>query len=952
MQIRSRVKMEMSWEVLQVPPEIEHSTAQQNTTTEETTSTEDPLDKSKKQSATPKLCGFLNKQGEKGLIKTWKTRWFVYDERRCRLYYYRTPQDCVPLGSIDLGNATFSFEVDPTAERLNKFDICTPARDYHLQAKDKQTMMFWLQELQTRRREYSKRRTHMAVQKREDVTSVLFPTEGLIGEDANNAEETDDSEAPEVQHKVMQVVPPPETVGEEAALKSPSGGGMFNISFNNIKTEFRNMSAKRFSWNPAQTAGVNFSSQFHEEDAKKERETKQQQGVPSGTSIPPPSQPAPSNSVTPNATEKTSTLKRIMSAKSGSSDTSQFKCQECEKLRSALDTAEGHLVSAREEINVRQEVILNLHEVLRRFQLEKGDSLQGDPKKLEEELESKTDYISKLELQIGQLEKDKEKLQRQKDKELCELMEQIQMYREMTAVKDQVVVSLTNQLHNLEVGVEEHPESPTRPDAEGPLEHSVEDIEAMSHMRESLQAYQLQNRFLNSEILELNRLRLDDDERLRALTIKLATAEAETCKYKSKYFLVLRELQRPKDSDSGGQEPDIIEQLVQDAMDSESADTATLSRTVIAPHDRWGFVQRLESNDEEAFLSMAHQLDRRSGEIKTNSESQDISNGVKWENYMMAHKNRDFQKTMELKSMVRGGIPNEYRSQIWRQCINHFVRGTKSMAGPNYYAHLLDSIASNIKFSPATKQIELDLLRTLPNNVHYNKPDANGIGMLRNVLMAYSWHNPEVGYCQGLNRLVAIAMLILKEEEAFWCLVAIVEHIMPKDYFSRTLLAAQADQRVLRDLLMEKLPRLYTHFENVRVDLSLITFNWFLTVFIDSFPIQTILRVWDTFLYEGNKVLFRYALAVFKMNEEELLKIEDHAGIFNYMRQVPERIGDHNLLSQIAFQGLNPFPMQKIRTKRNFYLGVVKGELEELDRLRNDYVNSRNEEDVLSEGED
>ncbi|EDO34195.1 predicted protein, partial [Nematostella vectensis] len=111
-------------------------------------------------------------------------------------------------------------------------------------------------------------------------------------------------------------------------------------------------------------------------------------------------------------------------------------------------------------------------------------------------------------------------------------------------------------------------------------------------------------------------------------------------------------------------------------------------------------------------------------------------------------------------------------------------------------------------------------------------------------------------------------------------------------------------------------------------------------------------RVWDTFLYEGNKVLFRYALAVFKMNEEELLKIEDHAGIFNYMRQVPERIGDHNLLSQIAFQGLNPFPMQKIRTKRNFYLGVVKGELEELDRLRNDYVNSRNEEDVLSEGED
>ncbi len=47
---------------------------------------------------------------------------------------------------------------------------------------------------------------------------------------------------------------------------------------------------------------------------------------------------------------------------------------------------------------------------------------------------------------------------------------------------------------------------------------------------------------------------------------------------------------------------------------------------------------------------------------------------------------------------------------------------------------------------------------------------------------------------QGLNRLVAIALLFLNEEDAFWCLVAITEHIMPPDYYSMTLLAAQTDQ--------------------------------------------------------------------------------------------------------------------------------------------------------------
>jgi len=45
-------------------------------------------------------------------------------------------------------------------------------------------------------------------------------------------------------------------------------------------------------------------------------------------------------------------------------------------------------------------------------------------------------------------------------------------------------------------------------------------------------------------------------------------------------------------------------------------------------------------------------------------------------------------------------------------------------------------------------QIELDLLRTLPNNKHYAMADCEGIAKLRNVLVAYSIHNPLVGYCQ------------------------------------------------------------------------------------------------------------------------------------------------------------------------------------------------------------
>ena len=45
-------------------------------------------------------------------------------------------------------------------------------------------------------------------------------------------------------------------------------------------------------------------------------------------------------------------------------------------------------------------------------------------------------------------------------------------------------------------------------------------------------------------------------------------------------------------------------------------------------------------------------------------------------------------------------------------------------------------------------QIETDLLRTLPNNRHYEGMHADGIPKLRRVLLAYSIYNPDVGYCQ------------------------------------------------------------------------------------------------------------------------------------------------------------------------------------------------------------
>lgn len=74
-------------------------------------------------SPSPKLCGYLSKQG--GPLKSWKSRWFTFEETSCQLFYYRTAQDINPLGKVDLSRATFSY---PLQGEEGTFHVQTPER--------------------------------------------------------------------------------------------------------------------------------------------------------------------------------------------------------------------------------------------------------------------------------------------------------------------------------------------------------------------------------------------------------------------------------------------------------------------------------------------------------------------------------------------------------------------------------------------------------------------------------------------------------------------------------------------------------------------------------------------------------------------------------------------------------------------------------------------------------
>ena len=88
--------------------------------------------------------------------------------------------------------------------------------------------------------------------------------------------------------------------------------------------------------------------------------------------------------------------------------------------------------------------------------------------------------------------------------------------------------------------------------------------------------------------------------------------------------------------------------------------------------------------------------------------------------------------------------------------------------------------------------------------------------------------------------MVASTLLLVHadEEEAFWVLTAIIERILPDEFFSPSLLPSRACPMVLLDYVKEYTPKLYAHLNQLGIDLPAICFSWFLSLFTDCLPVE------------------------------------------------------------------------------------------------------------------
>jgi hypothetical protein len=118
--------------------------------------------------------------------------------------------------------------------------------------------------------------------------------------------------------------------------------------------------------------------------------------------------------------------------------------------------------------------------------------------------------------------------------------------------------------------------------------------------------------------------------------------------------------------------------------------------------------------------------------------------------------------------MIKKGIPDLLRRDLWLVITGaknrmEFYNDTYKCS---YYRQLLKYQEKSDFPNPIISQIEVDIPRTFPEEEEFNNPDM--LQSLKNVLVAYTVRNPNIGYCQGFNFIVGRLLMVLNEEEAFW----------------------------------------------------------------------------------------------------------------------------------------------------------------------------------------
>lgn len=166
------------------------------------------------------------------------------------------------------------------------------------------------------------------------------------------------------------------------------------------------------------------------------------------------------------------------------------------------------------------------------------------------------------------------------------------------------------------------------------------------------------------------------------------------------------------------------------------------------------------------------------------------------------------------------------------------------------------------------EEIKKDVVRTFQTNMFFKR----GIGMeaITEILKAVSFAFPSLGYTQGMSFIAGMFSFYLSNEECFWTFVYLFEKRGMLIYF-KELTTIERFIYIHEKLMDKYMSGLLAHLRKAGIDGKMYMPKYIYTFFASQLPLSFCCRIFDIFIFENEKIIFRALLAVFKTLEAELL---------------------------------------------------------------------------------
>ncbi|EUD68191.1 hypothetical protein C922_01209 [Plasmodium inui San Antonio 1] len=145
---------------------------------------------------------------------------------------------------------------------------------------------------------------------------------------------------------------------------------------------------------------------------------------------------------------------------------------------------------------------------------------------------------------------------------------------------------------------------------------------------------------------------------------------------------------------------------------------------------------------------------------------------------------------------------------------------------------------------------------------------------LFDVLKICSLYFQNVGYCQGMNYVVAILFLVLKDKlHTARCFIALLKIFNLKGMYIYNFPQLKKIMYQLKILIKGYFPKLSSYFRRKKIKVDFFCINWFMTLFSQDLTFEQTVKLWDSFFLFGLKILIKLSLIFLSHFERQILSL-------------------------------------------------------------------------------